>query len=369
MRDPKLPSRVALRHLIKDAAGTEDDIRQHLPKLKDAYREFVRAVEDGKNRGLSGDGIVRRWANNPWVDLVMAGRKVADGILSVRSIPSRSAKGMELAYRLVSTSRRMPKDVYKWWDKNQRRFDLLIEAAERWPEKEMGTDELFELGPFTVHNVVNAEGSELESLKKGILQAEAAIKRASVPGLKKVLYGDIHVVPKISRAHHAAWYYPSDDSMYLRRTKATGLDEVHALIHEFGHRYWARFANNDAKKEWMRHHVQVENKSFEVDMPDVGDDLPLQVFPRIKKRPKVVKRERGLYHFELDVPQLDEPYRGTYPEFKMRQFLDKQQRKVKNFPTVYSAKNYEEHFCDALAMFCLGTLPDEHAIPFKAIWS
>lgn len=369
MRDPKLSVRVALRHLTKDAAGSEEDIRRHLPDLKSAYDDFVQAVQDGKDRRLPGDHrVVRRWANRPWINLIEEGHKVADGILSNRSIPSRKNKGMEMAFRLVSTSRRMPRNVYKWWDKNQKRFDLLIEGAERWPEKEMGTDELFKLGAFTVHNIVGAEGSELEALKRGIKQVEAAIKRSPVPGLKKVLYGDIHVVPKISKAHHAAWYYPSDDSLYVRRTKATGLDEVHAMIHELGHRFWHRFANSQAKEDWYQHHVSVSRKEVDVEMPDVGDELPVRV-RKFKTLPKVTRRDNGLYHYVLQVPNSGDIYKGTHPEAAIKAYLIKKTRIEKVFPTPYSSKNDEEHFCDALAMLCLGTLDDEHAIPFQSIWA
>jgi hypothetical protein len=39
------------------------------------------------------------------------------------------------------------------------------------------------------------------------------------------------------------------------------------------------------------------------------------------------------------------------------------------FPTPYSKTNEQEHFCEALALLALGTLDEEHAIPFNAIWN
>ncbi|MCH8517579.1 MAG: hypothetical protein LAT68_14750, partial [Cyclobacteriaceae bacterium] len=357
--------RVASRYMTRSAAGTEEDIQRHLPGLESAYEDMSVAIPKLEQ----GDLVARYDSSSLWGKIIRHGFKVAEGIISTKTIPPRHKKGMEMAYRLVANTRREPKDIVKWWDKNWKRFLLLIDGAKTWPVKELGTDDLFSLGPFTVHNVVGASGGELESLKKGILQAVTAIQRTPVPGLRKVLYGDIHVVPRITKAHHAAWYYPSDDSLYVRRSKSTGLDEVHAIIHELGHRYWARFASSDAKKRWASHHVRVQDKDIDVDLPDVGDELPVKVFPRHKEFPTVTKMDKGRYHFKIQIPGSDEYHEGTIPVFKVYQHFSKLQRAQKNFPTEYSAKNHEEHFCDALALLALGALTEEHAIPFKAIWT
>jgi len=349
------------------AAGSEDDIPRHLPVLKGAYNDMRGAIHDLQRRGIAGDDWrARNDTNRPWVRLIEDGYKVADAVLSTRSIPDRSRKGLEMAFRLVSNSRRMPKDIFKWWDKNAKRFDLLIKAAEKWPPKEVGGDELFTLGPFTVHNTVGAKGAELDSLKRGIEQAAKAIGKSRLPpGFKKVLYGDIHVVPRIANSHHAAWYFPSDDSLYMRRSKKTGLDEVHALIHELGHRYWRRFADKEAKQNWWRHHNQVESKQTEVDMPDVGEPLPVRV-PKAPRgwRPTVESRKMGRYWFRgpngQDMLSID--------DMRIYRLLSKQQKAQKNFPTPYSAKDEEEHFCEALALYVMGVLPDEHEVPFKDVW-
>lgn len=355
----------------KTAAGAAEDIDRNLRPFSQAYKDFVKAVNDGQARGLAGDHlIVRRAANHPWITLIQSGFKIAEGILSTRSIPPRKAKGLEMAYRLFANSRRMPKDVYKWWDKNKKRLDLILDAATNWPEKQEGSDELFRLGSFRVHNTVGATGAELESLKKTIQVAEKMIRNNSVPGFSRVLYGDIHVVSRITKAHSAAWYYPADDSIYLRRDKKTGKDEVQSLIHELGHRYWDKFAKTPQKQAWVKHHQEVEDNEVpmeDVHIPTVGESLPGTKVPGVKGDPIVVKDDGSNLYFEGRSRGKLTTY--TIPKYKAYLFLQEQIKRNRNFPTPYSSKNAEEHFCEALKLMATGTLPEEHAIPFTAIWS
>ncbi len=351
--------RAVLASLSRIAAGTEDDIRQHLPTLKNAYtvlsnleyldEDQVRAVEPA------------------FIQLIRAGRKVVAGVLSVRSIPDKSAKSLEMVYRLVENARRVPQDIYKWWDTNGKRVKFLIEAAENWPVKSEGTDELFTLGPFKVHNAVGAKGAELDSLKKGLERVEKAVKSNPVPGFARVLYGDVHVVPRITKAHHAAWYYPGDDSLYLRRAKSTGIDEVHALIHELGHRYWHKFAAEPQKKAWALHHSRAASKTVEVELPKVGDELPVAIKGVKNRYPTIVAVEPGLFRYSIDID--GRPYTNSISTKTVYDFYREQQKATKNFPTKYSATSEQEHFCDAVAMLALGNLPDEFAVPFNAVWN
>ena len=360
--------RAVLASLSRIAAGTEDDIRQYLPRLKSGYEGYVRAIRDAEARALSGDStVVRHWANQPWVDIIDGGYKVVSGVLSVRGIPDKSAKPLEMVYRLMANSRRMPQDIYKWWEDNGKRVKFLIEAAENWPAKSEGTDELFTLGPFKVHNTVGAKGAELDSLKKGLERVEKAVKSNPVPGFARVLYGDVHVVPRITKAHHAAWYYPGDDSLYLRRAKSTGIDEVHALIHELGHRYWHKFAAEPQKKAWALHHSRAASKTVEVELPKVGDELPVAIKGAKGRYPTIVAVEPGLFRYSLDID--GKPHTSAISTLKVYDFYREQQKASKNFPTKYSATNEQEHFCDTVAMLALGNLPDEFAVPFNAVWN
>lgn len=362
--------RAVLASLSRIAAGTEDDIQQNLPDLKQAYEAYAEAVRELESDGEPGDSFRARYAaHRPWVNIIRSGRKVVAGVLSVRSIPDRSTKPLEMVYRLMMNSRKPPQDVLKWWEDNGKRVKFLIDAAEAWPAKTEGTDELFTLGPFKVHNTVGAKGAELESLKKGLERVEKAIKSNPIPGFARVLYGDVHVVPRITKAHHAAWYYPSDDSVYLRRTRATGMDEVHALIHELGHRYWYKFASEPQKKAWNSHHLQAEAKPVEVELPKVGEELPVAIKGAKGRYPTItlVDTRRGRVSYAIDIDGT--PHTDSIRIDTVYNFYRERQKATKNFPTPYSATSAQEHFCDSLAMLAMGNLPDEFAVPFNAIWN
>lgn len=360
-----MPSAPRVAHRWRTAAGSEEDIQRHLTAFDSALHDMQMAIQYGEENGLMGDDMhLRRKANIPWVQLMDNGYKIAEGIISVRSIPKRHIKGMEMAYRLFSNSRRMPKNVYKWWKTNEKRCHLTQEAAHNWPAKVLGGDELFEIGPFRVHNTIGASGRELDSLKKAIERVNKVSRKNPVPGFTRTLYGDIHVVARLTKSHNAAWYKPGDDSLYVRRTKATGLDEVRAMVHELGHRYWAKFAKPAAKKEWAKHHWRVGQREVEVTLPGVGDTLPIKI-KGVEGFPVVKLKEGGTYHYEFE-------YRGrmrtlTTPVRKIHTFLSSQ-GKVTNYPTPYASTNEEEHFCEALSLLAMDALDDAHEIPFKAIW-
>jgi hypothetical protein len=362
--------RVALRYFIAreiSAAGSERDITANLPAFESAYTDLKKAVEDGKSRGLAGDHmVVRRWANVPWVQLMQNGYKIAEGIQGSRSIPARSAKGIEMAHRLYYRSRKMPTDVYKWWKTNQKRLLLTTIAAKTWPEKQEGTDDLFRVGPFLVHNTIGASGAKLEVFKKML---ETAIKKIKgirgIPGFKKVLYGDIYLVGQITKAHTAAWYDPSEDAIYCRVAKAKwGFDEAFALVHELTHRYWRKFMSREAKAKWESHHMNVKYEKVDLPMPQVGDELPVRFKGAPKGwRPRVEEIKGGQYWYRAPNDQ-----RQSIPSMRIRKFVNSTKGAELRFPTAYSAKNEEEHFCEAVASEAFGSLKDAHSKVLVSIW-
>lgn len=352
----------------KMAAGTEEGIRANLPKMEKAYKDFVSTHMLIETAGLPGTSRDARLAlNKEWVALLESGYHVAEGILATRSIPPRKAKGLEMAYRLCYNSRRMPKDILKWWKTNEKRFVLLIDAAKRWPAKEQGSADLFKVGPFTVHNTVGARGSQLEAFKQML---EVVVKKAKanpIPGFAQTLYGDIYLVGNITKAHHAAWYHISEDAVYCRiARKKWSFDEAHALIHELGHRFWHRFADNESKAKWERHHIDTSFKRVEVPEPEPGDTLPVRVrgAPR-GWRPKMVSKSKGFFWHTM--PQGGDNL-GRIQAFRLMKVIRQNEGNALKFPTAYSAKNEQEHFCESLALRALGSLSTEHEIPFKAVW-
>lgn len=353
---------------VRVAAGTEADIARELPLFEENLKALTLKINEGREKGLQGDS--RRVRDNlfaNWDGLVTHGSVLADSILSTRSIPAQHTKAFEMSYRLLDNIVRQPNNMYDWFDLNRKRFDLVVQAAKTWPPKQEGSDDLFVVGPFRVHNTVGAKGAEIESLKSAIERVEKLCRKNSVPGFVRTLYGDIHVVARITKAHHAAWYFSSDDSLYLRRSKTTGIDEVHAIIHELGHRYWQKLASEEGKQDWRRHHEDIENKPVDLDLPVVGDPIPVKI-PKVEKYPIITKIDGGRYYYEIDIGD-GEMWRNSISAMRVWQIYSDQQRAEKNFPTTYSTKSAEEHFCEALALSTMGTLKPEHQILFDAIWN
>lgn len=363
-------SRIALRHIISremSAAGSEQDITQNIAAFERAYVALRGAVEDGVSRGLGGgDYAVRMKANLPWVELMEKGYKIADGVLGTRVIPSRKAKGMEMAYRLYTRSRKMPKDVYKWWKTNEKRLLLTIDAAKTWPAKQEGTDALFRLGPFMVHNTTGATGAKLEAFKKMLVTATNKVKAdKDVPGLRKVLYGDIYLVGQLNKAHTVAWYTPQEDVVYCRLAKAKwGFDEAFALVHELTHRYWRKFMSREAKELWGAHHRKTAYKKVEIPPPTVGEELPVRIkgAPR-GWRPVIKEIKDSAYTFAR--PDGTE---SEISKYRLLKFRRENMGDELRFPTAYSAKNEEEHFCEAVASDAFGSLGPEHTAALRSIF-
>ena len=315
-----------------------------------------------------------RFLNGFWLALGKDALKAADIILNTKDIPPKRNKAVEMAIRITGKAARergKPNRFEQWWQKNRKRYDVLIEALS-FPEKKMGGESLFKIGSLTVHNTIGATGKDLDGFKKALRKAVSLIKKSNgvVPGgLSKVLYGEVYYVGSIGRAHHAAWYDLSQDKLYIRPPKASwGMNIVETIIHEFGHRYYQRFMPKDEKWKWQMHHeIGVSNLGLEYEVKplEVGEQIPLRIkgAPR-GWRPSVSKVEKYYYHYETW-----DGREKTTSRFKMDDFRRTQERKKALYPTVYSTTNEEEHFCEALARVCSGNLSKPHLDAFHTIFS
>lgn len=113
--------------------------------------------------------------------------------------------------------------------------------------------------------------------------------------------------------------------------------------------------------------MRAEMKHVEVELPKVGDEIPVAIKGVKGRYPTIVAVEPGLFRYSIDID--GRPYTNSIPIMKVRDFYREQQKATKNFPTKYSATSAQEHFCDSVAMLALGNLPDEFAVPFNAVWN
>jgi hypothetical protein len=304
------------------------------------------------------------WTNHEWVRLIQRGRELADAILKNKVAPKGKAKKLEMAARLVHAARRQPRDIFAWEEKNQRNFKLLIEAGSKWEDAALNASALFKLGPFTIHNTLGLTGADLDGVKETLNKAVGLAKRAPVPGFQRVLYGDVFVVGRLQQANTLAWYFPKEDTVYVRPKLKAGRNALHNLIHELGHRYWQKFADRTRKQEWVKWHGNMrylDGPQPEIHIPQVGEVVEIaKAEGRGKnKRKPVVERIEG-----------DKIYVDTGGFFRANQFYQHAAREAElaKYPTRYSAKSYEEHFCEALALRVLGKLKGLNLSNFENIW-
>lgn len=113
------------------------------------------------------------------------------------------------------------------------------------------------------------------------------------------------------------------------------------------------------------HHERLQYKSVEVKLPELGDELPVRIkgAPR-GWRPTLESIKADTYWYRTPEGSL-----SGIAARRLRTFYNKTQGAELRFPTAYSAKNNEEHFCDALSLMSFGALPADHAVPFKSIWT
>jgi len=311
---------------------------------------------------------------NQFNAFIEAGGRLVREILAEKEIPARSGKVFEMAGRVFMSIRAWPRDVYGWLDKNRRSFDLLLES-ESWPNKTAGGDLLFSVGPLTIHNTVGFTGADLASVKGAVGGMVRGIKGLDVPSdIERVLYGDVFIVARLSQGKTMAWYNPDEDRLYVRSAISTGEDDVRFGIHEFGHRYWRRMADTSRKRDWQRHHWDVEGghgRHLHVEYPKVGDELPWLRFTGLGRNPPnpVVVAVIGTPGHGVGAKYVVEVAgkRGTIRDDSIIEMAMKRSKR-EAFPTPYSATDEEEHFCEALSLLATGQLREPHLSEFRRIW-
>jgi hypothetical protein len=305
-----------------------------------------------------------------WVRVVEDGRNFVNMVMSSVRIPANKQKAFDRAAKLVYTSRRT-RDVDKWVARNKKLLLLLKEATE-WEyldEAVDAGDRRFPVADFTVHNLVGLTGDELTPLKILVAKSYHLLRKSKVKGIRKALYGEVHLVGQLLKKKSLAWYDPRDDTIYVRPFARADKDAVHSLMHEIGHRFWKKFTTREKRIEWFRHHIAVLGKKadpYDVHYPSIGETISIakpKGRGRKRKQPVVVKIE-------------GQPGAGAkFYVDERRFFTDKQFQDAaateagwKRFPTPYSSSSEEEHFCEALALWARGALDRDHAEAFERIW-
>ena len=157
--------------------------------------------------------------------------------------------------------------------------------------------------------------------------------------------------------------------MYVRPYRKAGNNETLSLLHELGHRYWRKFADKRKQQEWVRYHNSISAGAVpypeDLKLPQVGEVVEMAKAKgrgRNRRKPIVTKIEG------------DKIYVDTGGFYRKHQFYEvawknaQREALIAKFPSAYSSKSYEEHFCEALAHRAAGSLAAENKAAFDAIW-
>lgn len=323
--------------ILADKYGRDLD---WLKKLVDVYRD---------NKYPVGVAVVPF----AWSHFIHNATDLSRALLGSKEIPPGQAKPLEVAVRAVLSSKRGPNDVVKWYDANRKHLDFLYDAARTWPERADESAQVFRVGPFVVHNTLGLPQDKLEGVITALEKAVVLIKGMKVPGIEKVLYGDVMIVGSLHGSNTLAFYYADEDVVYLRPIKNAGTDELHNLIHELGHRYIHKIADTKTVIAWRRYHTGIRFQHTSVDIKP-GDIIPVRV-KGVKGDPIVERVVPGAVYFQ-----------GLSGFFSMSD-IKKVMHEHTAYPTPYASKSESEHFCEALALRAMGKLKEPHLTNFKAI--
>lgn len=332
--------------MIRLASNDGRDQYNFLRKCLEAIRGIVNL--DGELSPYQEREVIR----SVLVPTINAGRTLSDFVLENKEVPARDTKRLEMATRAFLSIRANPRKFYSWVKRNERHIVFLLET-ERMPPKELGGETLFEVGPFRVHNAIRASGKELDIAVEALRKASDFIKRSRVPNANRLLYGDVYLVGRLLRQNTIAWYNLREDSISLRIRKGLDATALQSFLHEFGHRLWNRYLSDTTKRQWRRWHLRCGNSSSDMPLPKEGESLGFPV-KNFGDNPTIVKVEGNMFFLNEDTYLTG---RSIFDEYK----------RIYSYPTRYAATNFEEHFCEAFSLHCMGTLESKHESMFQRL--
>jgi len=282
------------------------------------------------------------------------GRYLPAAVYHLRHIPQSKAKAFSRVSKAFDVIRR-PRNATTWFVKNIKSLQTLLESAS-WPSSSAESERVEHVDGFTILNHTRA--SDLSANIKMLEASKDLMLKSSIPRIADVIYGEIHFVEPFTKDKRVAAIYKTDvDTIFVVVTERFESSMIKSMIHEFGHRYYKKIWTRERHLAWAGHHRDVLRSIDDVPMPRIGERISV-----IKGAPAVI----GYGSDGRGAPTLMFGPREFVTLAKYRSVMRTNAAK-RALPTPYSATNSEEHFCDSLAMYCLGTLEEPHRSNFEAI--
>jgi hypothetical protein len=327
-------------------------------KFEDAYHKFRTEYEYAYSLHLRRDAdpqSLRVLPHYAGLTLVAA-HQLLPIVLHDKQIPRSCAKDFE-KFSQAMPKRRIPKDRAGWFVKHLAGLQLLLQSS-GWPDKGTLEERLVRIGPFVVHN--QTQQDDISATAKILGTAHALLRDSGVPQIEKIFYGDVYFVGQIEKnRNRMALYYPSNDTVFVLLVKRFEEEILHSLIHELGHRYYARVWSKDSKAEWAKHHRAIEReakRTADTRLPEPGDILRVDGKDRVAG--PIVTRTGNMWITLVDGGAIN-----VLSYVRVRESV----AVSRAYPTPYASKDSEEHFCEALSLFCTGELAEPHRTNFEAI--
>ncbi len=292
-----------------------------------------------------------------WGLVVLYGKQVSRYVTDSKKVPRLMSAKVERACQLFNQASRAPRNPRTWWAKNKGNIAALgmtQEFEDLTPVK---------IGMFNVYNTTgaSAQGIEMAAQEATDLLSKAA---SSVHRLQEVLNPcKLYIVGNIQSKRNLGTYSYEYDKINLRWFKSSPVRYVETIAHEVGHRYYSKAGEEDRKSEWAQYHEAIKNTKVQKleALPCIGEDVP---FYRYKGCPITVYRKAGSTMLCRGVGGAR--FKVTADQLRAKLAI---QDKNDLFPTPYSRKNEEEHFCESLSLYTCGKLPERFVGPFLKVWS
>lgn len=319
-------------------------------------------VQVAYNKSRSLENTSSLWME--WYMFYKAGKAWSAYVLDRLALPPKAAKPVEMAVRLFSKNYprgKAPTSIIKWFESNEKRLELLNQAR-LWPERTEDSG-VIKLGPFTVHDTIQANPKLLKNAEMIVDKAVRAGRTVPLPGFASMFYGELYLVGQIARKSWAAWYTPTKDSIYLRPgiRGVSVEDSARHLVHEIAHRYWAKKLDSATKTAWKTHHTMMLVDRPDVHLPQVGEVLPTIVN---RKRVQVQSYQAG--KATLVEVGTEEPV-GVVSTDRLWDWIQEANH-MGQFPSLYAARGgAEEHFCESVSLLAFGDLTGSNLDAFNRV--
>ena len=330
------------------------------PEFIRKHAEFMRALERVRISAEDGQGMGRFAASQAFV----SAHSLVHLLIHDKQVPKSQVALFEKTVREFQR-RRVPKDVLGWFVRHGKMVAMLADSI-NWPDKgtskEQSQDIVMSIDDHGIDTSLvlhNQSGKDITANVKMLEAAVTLMLGSGVPRVDEIIYGDVYLVGDIERRKSImAKYYVERDTIFVLVVQRFADSFMQSLIHEFGHRYYQKIMASGRKSEWNTHHNALGRSATRMTAPKIGTMIPtrsgeeavVSVAPFGRSGKMAITLAGG------GMIWLDDYLRVEGGNARKRVY-----------PSLYAAKNDEEHFCEAFAFYCTGELADPHRAAFERI--